>query len=185
MVGRDPWLKEVTKDIVGIGPSEMRRITLFKEAVAGSYGSSNSLWLTAEKPEVRIEELELDWIFGFDIPAPIVDVHKSETPVPGPERRPKIDKVGGEVHLTPEERDEEVRRLRMSRDAVKSEVRQQVVVREAVEAWCMADTEAWRFARAFAERRKMERRVWEEKERGFYGAEKKKGSWGRWWDRLR
>jgi hypothetical protein len=112
-------------------------------------------------------------------------VHKSETPVPGPERRPKIGKVGGEVDLTSEERDEELRRLRMSRDAINSQVRQQVVVREAVEAWCMADTEAWRFARAFAERRKMERRVWEEDERGFYGAEKKKESWGRWWDRLR
>ena len=186
MEARDPWLKEVTRDLVGTGPSEIKRITAFKEAVAGSHGSSNALWLTVEKSDVRIDELELDWVFGFDLPAPIVDLHRSETPVPGPERRPKVNKVSSGVNLVPEERDEELRRLRKSWDAVKSQLRQQVVAREAVEAWCMADTEAWRFARAFAERRKMERRVWEEEEKGFYGAEKKKkGTWGRWWDRRR
>lgn len=184
MQTRDPWLSEITKDIVGAGPSSIKRVTTFKEAVASPFGDSNALFLVAEKPEVTIEELELDWVFGFDIPAPTVDVHKSETPVPGPERRPKVDRVGGDLDLTPEEREEELGRLRRAREAVHSKVRPVVLVREAVEAWCMADAEAWRFARAFAERRKMERRVWEEEEKGFYGAEKK-GSWGRWWDRSR
>src|SRR5262249_2035960 len=37
MAARDPWLKEVTKDIVGIGPSVISRITMFKEVVAGPH----------------------------------------------------------------------------------------------------------------------------------------------------
>ena len=181
MQKRDPWLTEVTKDLVGTGPSSIRRITLFKEAVAAPNGGANALWLTAEKVDVRVEDLELDWVFGFDLPAPVVDVHKSETPVPGPERRPHVEKVGGGKDLSPVDREKELKRLRRAKDAVHSKVRQIVVVRDAIEAWCMADTEAWRFARAFAERRRMERRVWEEEEKGFYGAEKP--SWGRWWDR--
>src|SRR5579871_129944 len=36
MNARDPWLKEVTKDTVGTGPSLIKRITFFKQAVAGS-----------------------------------------------------------------------------------------------------------------------------------------------------
>ena len=179
---RDPWLTEVTKDVVGTGPSSARRLTLFKEAVAAPHArGANALWLTAEKPDARIEDLELDWVFGFDVPAPIVDLHTSETPVPGPERRPKIEKVGGGKELTELERERELKRLGRARDAVHSKDRQIVVVRDAVEAWCMADTEAWRFARAFAARRMMERRMWEEEEKSFYGAEKK-ASWGRWWD---
>lgn len=184
MQARDPWLTEVTKDVVGTAPSSITRISTFKEAVAAPYGGgSNALFLTAETqaPEFSIEELELDWVFGFDIPAPIVDVHRSETPVPGPERRPKVDRVGGDVELSYEERETELGRLGKAREAVTSKVRPVVMIREAVEAWCMADAEAWRFTRAFAERRRMERRVWEEQERGYYGAEKK-GSWGRWKD---
>ena len=42
-------------------------------------------------------------------------------------------------------------------------------IRDAVEAWNMADTEAWRFVRAFAAREVVERRRWEEEERRFAG----------------
>lgn len=69
-----------------------------------------------------------------------------------------------------------------------------VRLRDAVEAWNLADTEAWRFARAYLARKSVERRKWEEEEAkyaGGAGSEKRKGGdakkegsgWGRWLDR--
>ena len=62
--------------------------------------------------------------------------------------------------------------------------------RSMVEAWNLADTEAWRFVRAFAARRKLERAKWEGEERRFAGADigngdaenESEGEW-RWFDR--
>ncbi|KAL8708526.1 MAG: hypothetical protein Q9220_006578 [cf. Caloplaca sp. 1 TL-2023] len=42
---------------------------------------------------------------------------------------------------------------------------EQEKVRRAVEAWSLADMEAWRFVRSFGSRGKMERRKWEEEEK--------------------
>ncbi|KAL8761170.1 MAG: hypothetical protein Q9184_002682 [Pyrenodesmia sp. 2 TL-2023] len=55
-------------------------------------------------------------------------------------------------------------------------------IRDAVEAWHLADTEAWRFVRAWGARGRLERKKWEEEERRFAGG----GTgevWGRWLDR--
>ena len=56
--------------------------------------------------------------------------------------------------------------------------------REMVEAWNLADTEAWRFVRAFAAREKSERKRWEKEERKFAGGDERDGeeTW-RWFDR--
>jgi len=53
-------------------------------------------------------------------------------------------------------------------------------VRAAVEAWNLADTEAWRFVRAWGARRAMERARWEEEEERFLG----EGVVGRWVDKV-
>ncbi|KAL2135799.1 hypothetical protein VTI74DRAFT_6865 [Chaetomium olivicolor] len=74
-------------------------------------------------------------------------------------------------------------------------------LRDATEAWNLADTEAWRFTRAYLARKSVERRRWEEDEAryaGGMGSEKMSSSrsnsnnkakgkagagWGRWLDR--
>lgn len=42
-------------------------------------------------------------------------------------------------------------------------------VLKAVEAWNLADIEAWKFVKAFMARREVERRKWEEEERKLTG----------------
>ena len=42
-------------------------------------------------------------------------------------------------------------------------------IRDVMEAWNLADTEAWKFVRAFNARRAMERRKWEDDEAVFIG----------------
>lgn len=67
----------------------------------------------------------------------------------------------------------------------------QILLRDAVEAWNMADTEAWRFVRAFGAREAMIRKKWELEEKHFAGGrndddneeegeEGEKSGWGRW-----
>lgn len=53
---------------------------------------------------------------------------------------------------------------------------------DAAEAWHLADTEAWRFVRAWGARGRAERARWEEEERKFAGGRDGEG-WGRWFDR--
>lgn len=70
------------------------------------------------------------------------------------------------------------KRNRHDRDDVISEDR----IKDAVEAWNMADTEAWRFVRAWGARGRLERKKWEEEERRFAGGGTGEGR-GRWFDR--
>lgn len=176
---RDLWLASATKEILGAGRSAGTRLSHFKEAVASERGAYHSLWLTAE----RESQKDLNWIFGFNLPNSPPDDGHSETPVPGPERRPPPPKPDGPVP-TEQELGRERELMRKARDAIKSKVKEMIRVREAVEAWNIADAEAWRFARAFSARRRMERLVWEEEESKFAGAERRKGSsWGRWFDK--
>lgn len=152
----------------------------FKEAVASPRTASHSLWLTAE----RESQVDLDWIFGFNLPQAGWD-GKSETPVPGLERRPPPPEevenvkppVEGELRM-------EHNRVQKARTAIKSGDRRMQKIIDMVEKWNLADTEAWRFARAWSARRRVERRKWEEEEQGFAGAEKKAGvgGGGRWSD---
>ena len=177
MQNRDIWLRELTKDLIGTGPSSQARIVSFKEAVAGDYGVAHGIWLNAEKESTQ----DLDWVFGFDIWREGLDRHDSETPVPGPERRPPKPKTAGPV-LSEKELEDEKGRLRKAREVLKSKAKDHMAVREAVEAWHMADAEVWKFARAFAARKVMERRKFEQEEQAFHGSEHSKGHWGRWFD---
>ncbi|QSZ32507.1 hypothetical protein DSL72_002085 [Monilinia vaccinii-corymbosi] len=180
---RDAWLSTLTKELLGTGVSGSPRIIKFKEAVASGHGTSHSLWLTAEK-EVPSD---LDWHFGFAIPRNATDTGKSETPVPGPERRPKPvhDPKDGPVPTEADKKKEELL-LEKARTFGRSENPEDLKIRGAVEAWNLADTEAWRFARAFLARSRVERLKWEEEEKryaGGAGAERgKESGWGRWFD---
>lgn len=180
---RDPWLSTLTQYLLGTGVSGAPRVLKFKEAVASALGTSRSLWITAEKDM----PIDLDWHFGFTIPSNATDTGRSETPVPGPERRPKteVDPKDGPVADPldlPIERDF----LRRAREFGEKRSEEEDKVRGAIEAWNLADTEAWRFARAFLARRRVERIKWEEEESkyvGGAGAERgKKEGWGRWFD---
>ncbi|KAI9772816.1 MAG: hypothetical protein M1835_006220 [Candelina submexicana] len=177
---RDPWISAATKELLGTGISGAPRVVKFKEAVASDYGSTHSLWLTAEKESPK----DLEWHFGFAIPRNKTDKGQSKTPVPGLERLPPPPKPDGPAP-TEAELAKERELLEKARMVIKSKVRPQQVMKEVVEAWNLADTEAWRFARAFAARRRVERMKWEEDERSFAGAA---GSghgdgWGRWFDK--
>ncbi|KAJ9141877.1 Plasma membrane fusion protein prm1 [Pleurostoma richardsiae] len=182
---RDPWLFEVTKELLGTGVAGGPRVLKFKEAVAGEGAPARAIWLAAEKdlPD------DLDWYFGFEIPRTPLDDGKSETPVPGPERRPqpKADPADGPVS-SKEDLAKEPDLLKRARDVGKSKEPNDAAVREATEAWNLADTEAWRFARAYLARARVERLKWEEEEAKYAGgAGSEKGrtqaGWGRWLDR--
>ncbi len=180
---RDPWLTTLTKELLGTGVSGAPRVIKFKEAVASQYGTAHSLWITAEKDLPT----DLDWYFGFAIPRNATDTGKSETPVPGPERRPKTnpDPKDGPIP-NPDELVKEQALLARAKEFGTARTAQEEKLRGAIEAWNLADTEAWRFARAYLARARVERLKWEEEEKkyaGGAGAERGKSEgWGRWFD---
>ncbi|EHK26599.1 uncharacterized protein TRIVIDRAFT_188864 [Trichoderma virens Gv29-8] len=158
---RDTWLSAVTLAYLGSGVSSNRRVMRFKELVAGEADSIDSLWLSAED-EVPSD---MDWYFGFTLPEKSMDDGKSRSPVPA-DRLPKEDEEPDRVN-GPVASEEEVARERALLDRAK-----QVVIlnkfatngtktRTSLEAWNMADTEAWRFTRAFNARRFLERAEWQ------------------------
>lgn len=184
---RDEWIVAATKEFLGTGLSSFDRIPRVKDAIASDYGSWHSLWLTAEDSDLESWHKDLAWTFGFPIPSASPNNGQSETPVPGPERRPspppptgtgKGGKVPDQVELIKERT-----LLEKSRDALKNNARPIALIRNVVEAWNLADTEVWRFARAWNARRRVERKKWEDEEKAFAGSEGSKGGWGRWFDR--
>lgn len=193
---RDPWLSTITQIICGTGVSGPPRALAFKEAVASPWGVAQSLWLSAEK---EIPD-DLDWRFGFAIASNETDNGKSETPVPGPERRPTGEEVDFRDLPLPTESELEMQAslaskardfledTREDEDRKESHANQEVEgskkLRAAIEMWNLADTEAWKFARAFVARGRMERLKWEEEERRFAGSVAESQGGGRWFDRL-
>ncbi|KAF2460526.1 hypothetical protein BDY21DRAFT_406348 [Lineolata rhizophorae] len=172
---RDAWLASATKDLLGTGIGAPSRALRFKDVVASEWGTAHTLWLTAERPSAR----DVEWVLGFALPGlDPPDRGTSDTPVPGPERKPPPPPSDLPDPVSPEEDARERALLRKARDAIKSKVKEVARLREAVEAWNLADTEAWRFARAFGARRRVEREVWEEEERKFAGAEERVDGWG-------
>lgn len=172
---RDLWITALTQKSIGEKHSESHRLVQFKDLVAAA--PPHTLWLTAE----RITQADLDWIFGFELPQTSGPTDKDSKitifPRPGPPEPIKDVEVPDEHWIKKEEE-----RLNKARDAIKSKDRfMQSIVLE-VEQWNLADTEAWKFARAFSARRRMERKRWEEEERNFAGSERKAGvrSGGRW-----
>lgn len=184
---RDIWILAATKLLLGTGISSFERLPVMKTAVASDIGSFRSLWLSAEDPPTKDNEEdrdELDWIFGFQLPRDPLPDGKSETPVPGPERRPPAPKpeYGDGPIPTEEDLKREFKLLESSRMQLKSGEKRgaetAVVNKETIEAWNLADTEIWKFIRAWNARRHMERQAWQSEEKSFQG----KGVLDRWRD---
>jgi hypothetical protein len=175
---RDQWLLAATQELMGSGMSGAPRVVRLKETVAGQYGSSRSVWMIAE----REMPTDLDWHFGFAIPENATDRGTSETPVPGPERRPKPQGIEDNV---PSDMDLMLERalLRRCKVDLRSRVRAVKIIRDATEAWNLADTEIWKFVRAYNTRARMDRRAWEEEEKKFAGGAGQTGEGTRGWER--
>jgi hypothetical protein len=179
---RDAFLSAVTSDSL-VGSNEAR-LAVLKSAVASDWAAPRTLWLTAE--DGGPDPDELPWLFGFRLPHVGGDARaeaKSETPVPGPERRPPPpeEKEEGRARVGDVKLETERRVLANAKQAVLATSGEVVKRREAVEMWNMGDVEAWRFVKAFAVRKRMVRMEWEKEESRFAGAERK-GGWGRWLD---
>lgn len=171
---KDLWTKELTRKSLGNEKTESCRVVQFKELVAAA--PAHTLWLTAE----RVTQHDLDWIFGFDLPRESSPTKEPSSPsdvsqliiFPRPDPPKPI-----KGQTTPDEhwiKKEEIR-LGKARDALKSKDKRMVLTVKAVEDWHLADFEAWKFARAYSARRRMERKKWEEDEKKFAGSEKKAG----------
>ncbi|KAL7914563.1 hypothetical protein GGI35DRAFT_149867 [Trichoderma velutinum] len=158
---RDSWLSAVTLAYLGSGVSSNRRVVRFKELVADEADSIHSLWLSAEN-EVPSD---MDWYFGFTLPEKSMNNGKSQSPVPA-DRLPKEDEEPDTIN-GPVASDEEVAHEQALLDRAKSIIMMNksstngTKVRASLEAWNMADTEAWRFTRAFNARRSLEREEWQ------------------------
>ena len=187
---RDPWLTEVTKDLLGKqwgGPS---RVVVLKDMVAGDAGVCSSLWMTVESllaepgvglPSTLLDELE--WQFGFLIPRDPEEAAKADKKKKGNNDSKKNaketehkDSVQGEYDL-----------ITKARELLQSDQPDDVSIKNVTEAWHLADTEAWRFIRAYrlvlpvtrlnlvltiwflmiSGRRVVERKKWEEEEKNF------------------
>lgn len=171
---RDPWLLAVTSELLGNDVSGPARIVKLKESVAGEWGESHSLWFTAER---NLTTSNLDWHFGFPLPRGDNNEAPHEIPVPNP--------PAPEAHIplpNQQELANEQKRLKAARELLAMKGAK-MGIREVLEAWNMADTEAWRFVRAYAARERVERQKWEDEEKGFAGTEQRRGEgWSRWFD---
>lgn len=158
---RDPWLTAITQAYLGTGVTSSRRVMRFKELAAGEVATSDSLWLPAEN-EVPSD---LDWHFGFTLPEKSMDDGKSQSPVPA-DRLPKPEDELPDRLNGPVASDEDVAHERALLDRAKSVVMLNRLstngtkMRSSLEAWSMADTEAWRFTRALSARRLLEYEEW-------------------------
>ncbi|KAI9681336.1 MAG: hypothetical protein M1817_002619 [Caeruleum heppii] len=172
---RDPWILAATKELMGTGVGGAPRVVRFKEAVASDYGRAHSLWLVAEtSADIAANADEaLNWHFGFALPSNITDKGLSTPPVPGSKPNIPLGTTSSEKDdaklPTHSELAHENSLLQKSIGAVQSRAKPMVAVREMVEAWNMADAEAWRFLRAYSAREGVERDAWEREEGKFVG----------------
>lgn len=159
---RDTWLRTVTRLLMGTGVSTLPRLIKMKEAVASPHGLVHSLWFTAE----RKVPLGLEWNFGFTVSnGTVADHGYSETPVPGPERRPPPPPRTFLDGPLPSEKELLEERALFAAAKAMGRDEKETRVLKAVEAWNLADTEIWRFVKAFNTRRELERKTWEDEER--------------------
>jgi len=173
---RDPWLTEATLDILPKDFGAGARIMRLKEAIAGPEHTGRSIWFTAEKKPPT----DLEWHFGFTLPE-----NKDIPPAPSTENASGDD--GEPVAASSAERERE-RDLLMKAMAVGvSSAKEKMRVRDAIEAWNLGDTEAWKFARAFLARQAVERLAWEKEEAKYgqgAGSEGGRHTFDRWIDKL-
>lgn len=170
---RDPWLQVITQETLGKDMGGQSRIVNFKETVASDWGAARGLWFTEE---TTLSRRDLEWNFGFEIPA-----YNTTTSTTIPL---SIHTEGGMKHPSGKDFEQQKMLLAEAKEVLRRGEKKGEGIRDAVEAWNLADTEAWRFVRAFGARGRLERKRWEEEERKFAGGEEGKGKgWGRYFDR--
>lgn len=163
---RDIWLRTVTRLVLGTGVSTLPRLVKVKEAVASPHGVAHSLWFTAE----REMPLGLEWNFGFTVTnGTVADKGYSETPVPGPERRPPPPPRTFLDGPLPSEQELAMERTLFESAKLMGKTEKENRILKAVEAWNLADTEIWKFVKAFNTRRELERKTWDDEERKLTG----------------
>ncbi|KAL2005730.1 hypothetical protein VTN00DRAFT_10223 [Thermoascus crustaceus] len=165
---RDPWLREVTKELLGPERGGPSRVVSLKEAVAGDAAIPRSVWMTVENvpakagqplPSTLLDEME--WQFGFAIPRDIPVPEENEDKTKKSKKPPKPSK---------EELDKEYMLIEKAREVLTKKDNNRVGIKNVAEAWNLADTEVWRFVRAYRARSVVERKKWEEEEQNFVGA---------------
>lgn len=164
---RDPWITDLTQEISAPRVPAAPRVLKFKEAVASEPGHFRSLWLPAE--QLPIPDGDLDWIFGFQLPS---EASYADSPSDGvPTHDPKDGPAPTEAQLKLEPGLIERAKKVVNAQAGKPKKAGPGIggVKEAIEAWNLADVEAWRFARAYLARKTVERRKWEEEEAKYAG----------------
>ncbi|OAX84820.1 hypothetical protein ACJ72_00812 [Emergomyces africanus] len=165
---RDKWLIEATSLLLGERIDGFSRVVPFKSIVAGPSGEPRSLWFTVESfPANPTESVlpsqtldDLDWHFGFRIPRE-KPREKNDAQIPLMENFPGGDEAKIKVEFD---------LIGKARQILKSSKNDQKRIRDVSEAWNLADTEVWRFVRAFRARSVIERKKWEEEEKGFAGS---------------
>ncbi|KAJ5779375.1 hypothetical protein N7457_007095 [Penicillium paradoxum] len=166
---RDAWLSDVTKEHLGLELGSSYRGVIFKQVVAGEDAVGNSLWMTVESLSAQAGQSlpgelldEFEWQFGFKIPRggridPATENNK-ETAKSAQDHTPSEQGVGKEYEL-----------IQKARDIIKNKNTDHNI-KDVVEAWNLADTEVWRFVKAYRARSVVERRKWEEEEKAFAGS---------------
>lgn len=172
---RDAWLNETTGTLLDNKLGGPQRLPLFKEAVANPADggiASRSLWLIAESQE----RAGLEWQFGF----PLLQAHGQEkdTTTNSMYSKPTNPAKGATRVQSDAAREQSLLQASASILADNANFQKGSSStadgrrRDLVEAWNMADAEAWRFVRAYTARLTAEREKWEKEERQFAGSVK-------------
>lgn len=139
---RDPWLAEVTTELVGANRAGSTRVVAFKEVVAGEEYAHRTFWMTVETlSAIKGENLpsslvsELAWQFGFKVDTEDAedDAKKSEEE----EEKKEQSSLEKEYDL-----------ISKARDWLHNQPNR-VNLRNIAEAWNLADIEVWRFVQAY------------------------------------
>lgn len=183
---RDQFITHVSGGLADVGTNTFAQLVKLKELVASSEAQSRSIWMTAERKHDEHWREDLAWLFGFTIPDKPGPTGVSDDPVPklGSEddNDPGFEDPSSLKAPDPQDVEGEESILEHCRGVIRTHTfrKSERAIREAVEAWNLADTELWRFVRAFNARRRVEREKWESDERAFAGSETR--TWGRWLD---
>jgi hypothetical protein len=185
------------KDVVASEYSAPRSLWFVMEQIPdGLYRAPLPDKAPTNDPHLKLVEIDpfpddwigwLDWHFGFHIPRTGVSHGESVSPVPGPERDHGVQgvpvdkkKSSDPTPLTNDQLIYETSLVRKAYEAGRSKEKRVREMWEVAEAWNLADTEAWKFVRAYRARAEMERAAFEEEEKRFVGGDSGHGKM-RWW----
>lgn len=144
---RDAWLKEVTNNVMDDDFGASSRAVVFKEAVAGELSMGTSLWMTVENlpatagqaiPSALLDEFE--WQLGFKIPRDgnVDEKNEGAAKESMQHANPSVQGIEREYEL-----------LQRAREVMKDKQNNRIHIKDVAEAWNLADTEVWRFVRAY------------------------------------